>query len=52
MDTKNSNINQNHLEVEREFLPYKQAMLAALGVVLDLPRKPVVFNDEVFNAHD
>ena len=52
MDTKNSNGNSHLLEVERKFISNKQAMLAALCVVLDLARKPVVFKDEELNAHE
>jgi hypothetical protein len=34
------------IEVERRFFPNNQAMLQALRVVLDLPRKPISLKED------
>jgi hypothetical protein len=37
---------QNSLQVDRKSIPNSQAMLQALRVVLDLPRKPIVLEED------
>ncbi len=41
-----NNHKSNTLEMKRTFNPHRQAMLQALRVVLDMPRKPIVFAEE------
>jgi len=52
MGKKQSDQKRKSLEIQRSVNPHRDAMLASLRVVLDLPNKPIVFKDEERNAHE
>ncbi len=46
MGKDETNNKHQPLQIERSFTLHNQSMLAALRVVLDLPRKPISFKDD------